>query len=163
MQEVENIIKQLAFKYSKYAEKKGIMVNDLLQVGYVGYLEGIEDYDETKGMSRTSYIYFIVRNKLDRFCNTGMYHNYVIDKVDRTETNEEKKDNTINLNANVYLKEVNEEINKLSNKEKKILHYKALEYSDNEIAKKVKSTKRTVCYVKNKSIKTIKERLNEEN
>lgn len=153
MKDVDKIINSIAKKYAKYAEKKGIMIGDLKQVGYTGYLEGIDQFDPERGMSENSYIYFLVRNKVDRFVNKGIYCNYII-AGEETNANE-IEDFSINLEAAVYLKQVNKRIKKLDKRSRSVLLYKVEGYSDREVGLKIGCSKRNATVIKNKSIKLI--------
>jgi RNA polymerase sigma factor (sigma-70 family) len=65
------LVVSVAKKYASSAERVGLGFEDLLQIGAVGLVRGVELFDHTRGYKLSTYAYFWIRQGLQRAVASG--------------------------------------------------------------------------------------------
>jgi hypothetical protein len=65
------LVVSVAKKYATSAERVGLGFEDLLQIGAVGLVRGVEKFDHTRGYKLSTYAYFWIRQGLQRAVASG--------------------------------------------------------------------------------------------
>jgi RNA polymerase primary sigma factor len=65
------LVVNVARKYTGAAERVGVSFEDLLQIGAIGLVRGVELFDPTKGYKFSTYAYWWIRQGLQRAVASG--------------------------------------------------------------------------------------------